>query len=188
MSDRFLLARALGATAALAVSVLSAAAQTGEGASRLSGLNLSGDQPIQIESDRLEVRENENVAVFSGNVSVVQGETLMRTGRMTVYYAQDGGTAAAGGASIERLEVDGKVYIRSEDQVATGDRGTFDMGTEVLTLSGSEVVLTQGENVIVGCLLTIQMRSGEARLDGCRETGAGTGRVKMLLQPGSQNQ
>ena len=33
------------------------------------------DQPIEIESDRLEVRDNDFVAVFSGNVSVVQGPT-----------------------------------------------------------------------------------------------------------------
>ena len=39
----------------------------------LSGLKLSGDKPIQIESDKLEVREAENIAIFTGNVSVVQG-------------------------------------------------------------------------------------------------------------------
>ncbi len=29
----------------------------------------------------------ENVAVFSGNVSVAQGKTMLKAGRMTVYYA-----------------------------------------------------------------------------------------------------
>jgi lipopolysaccharide export system protein LptA len=32
----------------------------------------SGDQPIQIESDRLDVNEQEAKAIFAGNVSVVQ--------------------------------------------------------------------------------------------------------------------
>ena len=45
--------------------------------SRLPGLKLSGDQPSQIASDRLEVREAESVAVFTGNVTVVQGDTLL---------------------------------------------------------------------------------------------------------------
>ena len=57
---------------------------------RLSGLKMSGDEPIQIESDQLEVREKENIAIFSGNVSVVQGPTLLKAGKLTVYYAKDG--------------------------------------------------------------------------------------------------
>ncbi|TKB29938.1 MAG: LPS ABC transporter substrate-binding protein LptA, partial [Mesorhizobium sp.] len=36
--------------------------------SQLSGLKLSGDKPIQIESDKLEVRQADSIAVFTGNV------------------------------------------------------------------------------------------------------------------------
>jgi lipopolysaccharide export system protein LptA len=163
-------------------------AQEGASTSRLSGLKMSGDQPIQIESDKLEVRESENIAIFSGNVSVTQGPTLLKSGKMTVYYAREGGgSAATGSANIDRLEVDGKVYVKSENQVATGDRGTFDMKTEVLVLSGKEVVLSEGPNVLVGCKLTVQMKTGEAQVDGCKEGSSGTGRVMMSITPGSQN-
>jgi lipopolysaccharide export system protein LptA len=153
---------------------------------RQTGLKIDGDQPIQIESDRLEVRESDGIAIFSGNVAVVQGPTLLRSGRMTVHYAQGDGSVTTGSADIEKLEVEGKVYLRSETQVATGDRGTFDMRTEVMVLTGSEVVLSEGDNVIVGCKLTVQMRSGLAQLDGCGGSGSG-GRVKMLLKPSSQD-
>ncbi len=149
---------------------------------RLSGLKLSGNQPIQIESNKLEVREAESVAIFSGDVSVVQGPTLLKTAKMTVYYAKDGGSATTGTANIDRLEVDGKVYVKSENQVATGDKGTFDMKTEILTLSGKEVVLSEGSNVLTGCKLTVDMKSGQAEVEGCG------GRVKGLFQPGSQSQ
>jgi lipopolysaccharide export system protein LptA len=149
---------------------------------RLSGLKLSGDQPIQIESNKLEVREAESMAIFSGDVSVVQGPTLLKAGKMTVYYAKDGGSATTGSANIDRLEVDGKVYVKSETQVATGDKGTFDMKTEILTLSGKQVVLSEGTNVLTGCKLTVDMKSGQAEVEGCG------GRVKGLFQPGSQSQ
>ncbi len=152
------------------------------GNSRLTGLKLSGDKPIQIESDRLEVRENENIAVFSGNVNVVQGLTLLKSGKMTVHYSNDGGSAATGSSNIERLVVDGKVYVKSENQVATGDRGTFDMKSEVLVLSGRQVVLSEGDNVAVGCKLTVQMKTGKAQLESCKgETGQG--RIKILITP-----
>ncbi|AZN96290.1 LPS ABC transporter substrate-binding protein LptA [Mesorhizobium sp. M9A.F.Ca.ET.002.03.1.2] len=155
---------------------------------QLSGLKLSGDKPIQIESDKLEVRQADSVAVFTGNVSVVQGPTVLKSGKMTVYYVRDAGAAAkgaeaagaamTGSADIDRLEVDNKVYIKSDDQVATGDRGSFDMKTEVLVLSGSKVVLSQGDNVLVGCKLTVQMKSGLAQVDPC-----GGGRVMMSITP-----
>ena len=179
-TSRALLATAMISTICLAAAA-PVAAQTNT-QNRMSGLKMSGDQPIQIESDRLEVREKESVAVFSGNVSVVQGPTLLKAGKLTVYYASGTGSATTGSAAIERLEVDGKVYVKSEDQVATGDRGTFNMKTEILVLSGKEVVLSQGTNVLVGCKLTIDMKTGEANVEGCG------GRVKGLFQPGSQNQ
>jgi lipopolysaccharide export system protein LptA len=144
----------------------------------VSGLRLSGDQPIQIESDKLEVREQENLAIFTGNVNVVQGTTTLKSGRMTVFYAKDGGSATSGSSKIERLEVDNKVYVKSDNQVATGDKGEFNLKTDQLTLSGTEVVLTEGANVLVGCKLTVQMKTGKAQVDGC-------GRVIMKIEPGS---
>lgn len=153
--------------------------------STMSGLKLSGDKPIQIESDKLEVRQEDNVAVFTGNVSVVQGPTLLKAGLMKVYYVNDGGSATTGSANIDHLEVDNKVYIKSDTQVATGDRGTFDMKSQVLVLSGSKVVLSEGANVLVGCKLTVQMKTGLAQVDGCAKGGSG-GRVMMSITPGSQ--
>ena len=161
-----------------------ALAQT-EAESRITGLRLNGNEPIEIESDKLEVREAENLAVFTGNVSVTQGPTILKSGTMTVYYAKDGGSAATGSSNIERLEVDGKVYVKSDRQVATGDRGVFDMKTEVLVLSGDEVVLSEGKNVLRGCKLTVQMKTGRAQVDGCSK-GGGNGRVIMKLDPSSK--
>lgn len=178
---------AFWSAAALLAFMSAAAAQ--EAGGRLTGLKLDSDKPIEIESDQLEVRENEGVAIFTGNVSVVQGPTLMRSGKMTVYYdkdSQSGGSATTGSADIDRLIVEGKVYVKSENQVATGDTGSFDMRSEIMVLSGKEVVLTEGDNVVVGCKLTVQMATGLAQLDGCGGE-AGGGRVKMLLKPGSQD-
>jgi lipopolysaccharide export system protein LptA len=161
-------------------------AESPDGAqSRITGLRLNGNEPIQIESDKLEVREAENLAVFTGNVSVTQGPTVLKSGSMKVYYAKDGGSAATGSANIDRLEVDGKVYVKSDQQVATGDHGNFDMKTEVLVLSGKQVLLSEGANVLSGCKLTVQMKTGKAQVDGCAKGASGSGRVMMKIEPGS---
>lgn len=170
----------LGVAAALAILALFGAAPVAA-QERPTGLKLDAGKPIQIESNRLEVREAESVAIFSGNVAVQQDQTVLKAGRMKVYYKKDGGSATTGSADIDRLEVDGTVYVRSETQEVTADKGVYDMGREMLVLSGDKVVLTEGSNVIVGCKLTVNTQSGLARLEPCKSTG---GRVKMLLTPG----
>lgn len=177
---------AAATSALLLLGLVPSLAQSGA-SGQMSGLKLSGDQPIQIESDKLEVRQAENLAVFTGNVTVVQGPTLLKAGKMMVYYVKDpnaaakgteaAGAAMTGSANIDHLEVSGKVYIKSNDQIATGDNGTFDMKTQVLVLSGKEVVLSQGPNVLKGCKLTVQMKTGLANVDGCG------GRVIMSMTP-----
>lgn len=153
-----------------------------------SGFQLDGKEPIEIESDRLEVRDRDSVAIFSGNVTLIQGKLLLKTVKMTVYYTGEGsgGGPTSAGTDIERMEAEGKVYIKQGDQVATGDYGTFDIASGGMTLTGKEVVLTEGDNIVVGCKLTAHMNTGHSQLDGCGRGGQ-TGRVKMLLQPGSQN-
>jgi lipopolysaccharide export system protein LptA len=153
-----------------------------------SGFQLDGKEPIEIESDRLEVRDRESVAIFSGNVTLVQGKLLLKTVKMTVYYTGEGsaGGPTTSGTDIERMEAEGKVYLKQGEQVATGDYGTFDIASGVMTLTGKEVVLTEGDNIVVGCKLVAHMNTGQSQLDGCGQGGQ-AGRVKMLLQPGSQN-
>ncbi|GGD03326.1 LptA/OstA family protein [Aureimonas glaciei] len=152
-----------------------------------TGLKVGGDQPIAIESDQLDVDDSKAVATFTGNVSVAQGPTLMKSGKLVVYYikaAADGaaapkpaaGAMPGGNNQIDRLEASGKVYIKSEDQVATAETANFDMKTQIAVLDGN-VVLTQGENIARGPSLTIHMDTGVAQFSG--------GRVKMLMAPQS---
>lgn len=165
---------------ALAV-VAGAAAQN----SRTTGLQITGDKPVQIEGDELEVLEDKGIAVFSGNVRVAQDDTVLRTGKLTIHYAGnagEGGSITSGASQIEKLEATGGVNIQSGTQVATGETGVFDMKTQVLVLSGKRVTLSEGGNVATGCKLTVAMQSGRATLQGCGDSGS---RPTILLQPKS---
>ncbi|TPM31929.1 LptA/OstA family protein [Mesorhizobium sp. B2-3-4] len=181
--------RLVAATSALFLLGLAPSLAQSGATSQVSGLKLAGDKPIQIESDKLEVHQADSVAIFTGNVTVVQGPTLMKAGKMMVYYVKDpnagakgaeaaGAAAMTGSANIDHLEISDKVYIKSDQQVATGDQGSFDMKSQVLVLSGKKVVLSQNDNVLVGCKLTVQMKSGLAQVDPC----AGQ-RVQMSITP-----
>jgi lipopolysaccharide export system protein LptA len=146
-------------------------------------LKLSGDSPISIEGDRFEVREAEGIAIFTGAVNIVQDDSSMKAGKLIVYYDKGGeGSVMTGSATIQSLEMSEKVVLRSPTQTATGDAGTFDMATETLVLTGKKVVLTEGDNVAIGCKLTVQMKSGKADLEGCQ----GSGRVQIMINPKSR--
>ena len=190
MKHRFALllgaASLLGAPAALAQSF----------GNSFNGLQVSNDQPIAIESDQLDVDDAQAMATFSGNVSVAQGETLLKTAKLVVFYAKPGpaaegaakpakpaaGAMPGGSNQIDRLEASGKVYIKSADQIATSEKADFDMKTQIAVLTG-DVVLTQGENVARGTKLTIHMDSGVAQLGGSGQRPAEGGRVKVLMSP-----
>ncbi|KAA0968544.1 OstA family protein [Aureimonas fodinaquatilis] len=184
---------------ALAVMALPSAvyAQQGGFGENFGGLQVQGDQPITIESNQLDVDDANSIATFSGDVEVVQGETMMRAAKLIVHYvrkAQDGAQAVAtsnmpgNSSDIDRLEAEGDVYVKSTDQVATANRADFDMKTQIVVMSG-DVVLTQGPNVATGCRLTIHMETSVAQLQSRDCGGAAApagGRVRMLLSPNSQ--
>ncbi|NML75099.1 hypothetical protein HHL25_13285 [Rhizobium sp. S-51] len=148
--------------------------------SNMDNLKLSNDKPIQIESDSLEIREQDKTALFSGNVKVVQGTTTLQSGKMVVHYRGEGTTVTNGNADIEKIDVTEKVFLSSGTQQATADKGTFNLDTQIFVLEGDRVVLSEGQNVFVGCKLTVRMDSGEAKLDSCG------GRVQIQLDPKSQ--
>jgi len=148
--------------------------------SRMSGLALSGDEPIQIESDLLKINEETSQATFTGNVKVVQGDTTLQAGEMIVNYTNDGGSVSSGSADIREIELYKKVLIQSGTQTATADAGNFNMADEVLVLTGEKVVLTDADNVFIGCKLTVQMKNGQAKLDSCGR------RVMIQLDPKSR--
>ena len=181
MHRSFTTKTAVAAIAAGFIACLSVGAQAQTTTSKLDGMKLSGDQPIQIESDQLEIKDQEKKAFFTGNVKVVQGTTTMKAGKMTVLYkGEGGGSMTSGDADIDKIFLENTVLLTSGTQQATAEKGEFDMAAQTFVLSGKQVVLSEGSNVFKGCKLTVLMATGEAKLDSCG------GRVEIMLDPKSR--
>jgi len=180
------LAAVLAATMALGGAASAEERKSGAGTlpNGYQGLGVSSTDPIQFEAESLEVREQESLAIFSGNVVVRQKQTVLKTDRLTVYYEKDPGAAGGadptqGGQQVRRLEATGKVLVTSGPQTASGDGAVFDTKENTIVVTGN-VVLTQGDNVIRGPKLVIDIDSGQAKMAG--------GRVQMLIEPNSLKQ
>lgn len=173
----------LAVAAALAMSAAAPARAQSSASEAFKGFGSNAKDPIQIEADSLEVRDKESTAVFSGNVHVRQKDVLLKTSRLRVFYegrvgqgAQPAGGAAGGKQQIRRFEAEGRVLIAQGDQSVTSETGWFDMKSDKAELTGG-VVLSQGKNVARGERLTIDLKTGQYKLDGTR------GRVQMILEP-----
>jgi lipopolysaccharide export system protein LptA len=169
-----------------------ALAQTPSGPpNALQGFSQNRDKPVKIDAAALEVRDKDKTATFSGNVQVIQGDTTMRARSLVVFYDGDSGgagntlTAAKpgprGSQRIRRLEARGGVKVTQKDQVATGETGIFDMAANTVTLNGG-VVISQGQNVIEGDRLIVDLTSGVSRIEAGK---SGQGRVRGLFLPSS---
>jgi lipopolysaccharide export system protein LptA len=179
--------------AALAMSGAPLPAQVSKGPpNALQGFSQNRDQPVHIEAATLEVRDKEKQATFSGNVRVTQGDTGLRCKSLVVFYDQGGendtgstmktATPGPGGQQkIKKLEARGSVVVTQKEQTATGDLGLFDMKTNTVTLSGN-VVMTQGQNVLRGERLVVDLTNGVSRVESGKN---GQGRVQGLFMPGS---
>jgi lipopolysaccharide export system protein LptA len=146
----------------------------------LQGFSQNKDKPIQIEAQQLDVRDKDKVAIFSGNVVVVQGDTTMKCKTLHVFYDQDDGKGTApkttmkaaqpgpgGKQSIKRLEARGGVIVIQKEQTATGETGIFEMKTNTVTLEGGKqgVVVAQGTNVLRGERLIVDLTTSAARVE-----------------------
>ena len=143
--------------------------------------NLDTDNPIEITADSLEVKRNENIAIFRGNVDALQGEMRLHADELTVHY-RSAGSGDSGINAISRIDAAGSVFITSSRETAQGEVGVYDVENNLITLT-QNVVLTRGENVIQGNRLVLNLTTGQSRVDGGVGATRSEGRVQSLFVP-----
>lgn len=141
------------------------AAETGV-ANPFSGMGGDSDKPISIQADTTVADINGETATYKGNVHVVQGNLRLRSDLLHI-RAQKG--------TISRIEADGNVVVASTQGEATGANAVYDVAKRIVTMTG-KVVLTNGQNVMRGSSLVVNLASGQANLTS-------NGRVEGLFVP-----
>lgn len=131
--------------------------------------------PIEITSDTLEVRQGEQIAVFTGEVVAGQGSLRLTAEKVTVSYGGDSQGGDTG--EIRSMLAEGNVFLSNGAETAQGTRAEYDVAAGLVKMSGN-VILTQGDNAISGESLEIDLDAGTGRI-----AGAGSGRVKSVFTP-----
>ena len=127
--------------------------------------NKKNNDPIKIEADALEVLDDKKIAIFSGNVKVVQGKFQLVSKKLKVTYTGGAGAKKkkSEAAGIKRIDATGKVAITTPDnQSATANWAKFDVLAKIVTIGGN-VVLSQSGNVMRGDTLVIDLNTGRSK-------------------------
>ena len=151
---------------ALTISMLMAlpvAAQT----VAFGGMKADTSAPVELAADNLTVNQTTGKAEFTGNVLIVQGPMRLKADRVEVEYGADR-------SRIAKLHASGGVTLVSGKDAAEAREAVYEVAAGAVELTG-DVLLTQGQNVLSGQHMTIDLKTGTGRMDG---------RVRTILQPG----
>jgi lipopolysaccharide export system protein LptA len=117
---------------------------------------LSSKEPIEIVSDRMEAFNEKKLVIFSGNAVATQGDKVMKSDKLLLYYKKEAGKKDKIGAKemegtgdLEKIEAKGNVVLTQKERIASGDEAVYLQDSGQIIMTGN-AVLREGKNVIKG--------------------------------------
>jgi len=166
-------------------------ADNAEAESRVHASFVSGEATVadSVDAKPAQARPQANSAGAEAGETKPQEVTAENTsgsksdGVTASNEAPDAGAGAKQSeGNVTKIEATGNVIINSgENQTTTSDWALYDVPAQLVTVGGN-VVLTQGQNVLKGNRLLIDLKTGESRFENTGDTAAG-GRIRGLFMP-----
>jgi len=128
--------------------------------SRSQWLREGGNKPIEIVSERLDAYREKDLVEFSGNVVATQGDRVIRSDSLMLFFKKKAGTngAAKGptdsAGDIDRIVSKGNVRITEGDRVVTGEQAVYYADDQRIVVTGNPV-MREGSNVVRGDRVTV---------------------------------
>ena len=143
----------------------------------------NNNEKIHISSDRLVSDSKTGLAEFTGKVKVRQGETLITSDSLKIFYdkKQKRKTPEADEESIKKLTFTGNVKIIMESRIAATQQAEYIIKEKVLILTGEGSKVISGNNSISGNRIILYRTDGRVIV----ERGSKS-RVKAVFTPGSK--
>jgi len=151
----------------------------------------NSNAPVDITSDRIEVQDRADRAIFVGRVHATQADMTLDAERMTVAYSK--ATKAGGDPQIDRIDASGGVTVVDPSERASGNFGIYDLNRRIITLIGN-VKLVRGGNTVNGARAIMDLNTGRSTVDGnsvgggAGVSGGGGGRVTGRFTVPQRNQ
>ncbi len=143
---------------------------------RLAALSSDAEQPISVEADTLEIRDQENISIYEGNVSLIQGSLEIHSQRLVIHFND--------ARELLLMEMTGTParfqLLDDEQREMRGHAGriNYDQSKSLLELLGNARFSHAGDS-IEGNLIRVNTETNSIQA-GSSDSGQ---RVKMLIQP-----
>ena len=150
--------------------------------------------PIDISANELELVDAQHLAIWRGDVDALQGRNRLRADVVNIYFngkptpggSGSGASPGRNWGKVDHMVAEGHVYFVSPTQNARGDHAVYELGPDTITLTG-DVIVEQGQSVIHGARLVIDVRTGHASMASTGQTRSASGRVRGIFYPNEQN-
>ncbi len=137
----------------------------------------ASDKPVKVTSSRLDIKDAEQTAIFTGKVRAFQDGSSMTTPEMLVHYegaARDAASgeresadARTGGGKVKRILAKGPVEMRrGAGERVTAEAAVFDAENETALLDGKVVMTALPDRRATGDRAEIDQRSDTLLLTG----------------------
>jgi len=139
------------------------------------------DEQIQIVADKLITSSTEKFAEFIGDVQASQGNLVITSERLRIYYRDDperNKNQTGGQESIKRIIASGNVQVSFEEYNAKSDQAEYDLDTQVLVLTGENSTMRSGKNILTGSKISVNRKNGQIKVEGIAHK-----RVKAVFYP-----
>ena len=107
-------------------------------------------EPIDITGDTAEFQNNN--AVWTGNVRVVQGETILTSERLEAVITDEG--------DFETITAIGSVRYSNGKEAITGERAVFNDAARTIVIT-ENVIVTQGKQIMSAGKITYWVDTGK---------------------------
>lgn len=173
-------------------------------------LKMTSEDYVVTARDSLEYWDNRQMAVARGDALVINEDKRLSGDIVTAFFTDErgadnaksgkqpakGGTAKkatkattrtdgsadSGQTQIRRVEAFNKVHVSTPGQIATSDRGVYDIESGIATLFGS-VKITRDENQLEGEYGEVNLNTGVSRMLSGPPGAIGPQPVRGLFSP-----
>ncbi len=161
----------------LLASAFSVMAQSANDPAGFGRLAQQADDQVNVTADNLEITEDDNTALFTGNVTITQGTMQMLAQRVDVLYGEGGPSDL-----VEFTATGGRVHMAMDGQTIDGDNAVYNFAQRILTFTGN-VVVKNASGTVNADRLVIDTRAGTSSFSGGPAQG---GRVTSTFTPANQ--
>lgn len=138
----------------------------------MAQLSQDPDAPIDITGETFEAFEGRDMAIWTGDVQVVQAEAVLTAPKLSIFGIANG--------NINRIEASGGIRYTNGVESISGDKATYREEDGTIIVTGN-VVVVQDNQVMSGERLIYHIDNGELRF-----SASDSGRVRGIFYTNGQ--